>query len=34
MNFQEKGINICKITTKKPDKTFEDINIYKPKNGR
>ena len=27
MNFEDKGLNICKITTKKPNKKFEDINI-------
>lgn len=28
MNFQDKGLNICKITTKKPDKKFQEINIF------
>lgn len=28
MNFERKGLNICKITTKKPDKTFNDIEIF------
>jgi hypothetical protein len=28
MNFEKVGLNICKITTKTPDKTFVDIPVF------